>query len=118
MPATSGDIVAIEGDYLHRVLWRMTEGWRGKMAFDCVVYYGGIHMIDLMRWLTGQEVTQVIGMGNDFQTPADSGYRYDDVILNLLQFDARGYWPHHVESRGDAPAPFMRSRSMVRARPS
>ena len=82
-----GDIVTIEGDYLHRVLWRMTEGWRARMAFDCVTYYGGIHMIDLMRWLTGQEVTQVIGMGNDFQTPADSGYRYDDVIVNLLRFD-------------------------------
>ena len=81
-----GDIVSIQGDYIHRVLWRMTKGWRGKMPFDCVTYYGGIHMIDLMRWLTGQEVTQVIGMGNDFQTRG-SGYRYDDVIVNLLRFD-------------------------------
>lgn len=81
-----GDIVAIEGDYIHRVLWRMTEGWRGRMPFDCVTYFGGIHMIDLMRWLTGQEVTQVTGMGNDFQTKG-SRYRYDDVIVNLLRFD-------------------------------
>ena len=81
-----GEIVAIQGDYIHRVLWRMTEGWRGRMPFDCVTYYGGIHMIDLMRWLTGQEVTQVIGMGNDFQTRG-SRYRYDDVIVNLLRFD-------------------------------
>ena len=81
-----GDITSIQGDYIHRVLWRMVDGWRGKMPFDCVTYYGGIHMIDLMRWLTGQEVTQVIGMGNDFHT-RDSDYMYDDVIVNLLRFD-------------------------------
>ena len=81
-----GEIVSIQGDYIHRVLWRMTEGWRGRMPFDCVTYFGGIHMIDLMRWLTGQEVTQVVGMGNDFQTRG-SRYRYDDVLVNLLRFD-------------------------------
>ena len=81
-----GEIVSIQGDYIHRVLWRMTDGWRGRMPFDCVTYFGGIHMIDLMRWLTGQEVTQVIGMGNDFQTRG-SRYRYDDVIVNLLRFN-------------------------------
>ena len=81
-----GDIVVIEGDYLHRVLWRMTEGWRGRTAFDCVTYYGGIHMIDLMRWLTGQEVAHVVGMGSSFYTD-NTQYRYDDVIVNVMRFD-------------------------------
>ena len=54
-----GDIVAIEGDYIHQILWKLTDGWRGKMNFYCVTYGGGIHMIDLMRWLIGQEVIEV-----------------------------------------------------------
>ena len=44
-----GDIFHIEADYLHQILWKITEGWRGKMEFCYTVYSGGIHLIDLMR---------------------------------------------------------------------
>jgi predicted dehydrogenase len=81
-----GDIIAIEGDYVHQILWKLTEGWRGKMDFYCVTYGGGIHLIDLMRWLVGSEVTQVTGLGNKILT-AGSDYKYDDTIFNLLKFD-------------------------------
>ena len=76
-----GDIVAIEGDYIHQILWKLTEGWRGKMDFYCVTYGGGIHMIDLMRWLIGQEVIEVNGMGNKLLTK-DTSYKFDDIIMN------------------------------------
>ena len=81
-----GDIVAIEGDYIHQILWKLTKGWRGKMGFYCVTYGGGIHMIDLMRWLIGQEVVEVSGMSNKILT-ADSPYKFDDMIMNLLRFE-------------------------------
>ena len=80
-----GDIFYLEGDYIHQILWKLTEGWRGKMAFYCVTYGGGIHLIDLMRWLLGQEVIEVTGMGTDKLT-AGSRYRYPDTIVNLLRF--------------------------------
>lgn len=81
-----GDIVVIEGDYIHQILWKITEGWRGKMDFYCVTYGGGIHLIDLMRWLTGDEVISVNGMGNKILTQG-SAFRFPDTIMNLLQFE-------------------------------
>lgn len=82
-----GDIFCIEGDYLHEILWKITEGWRGKMDFYCTIYGGGIHLIDLMRWLLGQEVTEVSGMGTNILT-RDSNYRFDDSFISLLRFDS------------------------------
>ena len=81
-----GDLFYMEGDYIHQILWKITEGWRGKMDFYCVTYGGGIHLIDLMRWILGREVEAVTGMGGKVLT-RDSGYRYPDTIVNLLRFD-------------------------------
>jgi predicted dehydrogenase len=81
-----GEIFHIEGDYLHDILWKITEGWRGKMEFYCTVYGGGIHLIDLMRWIMGKEITHVAAMGTDILTRASS-YKYTDTITALLQFE-------------------------------
>lgn len=80
-----GEVFYMEGDYVHQILWKLTEGWRGKMDFYCVTYGGGIHLIDLMRWLIDDEVAEVCGMGNKILT-RDSAYRYDDTIVALLRF--------------------------------
>jgi predicted dehydrogenase len=80
-----GEIYAIEGDYIHEILWKITEGWRGQQPFYCVTYGGGIHLIDLMRWLIGDEVVEVTGMGSDILSRGSS-YRWPDTITNLLQF--------------------------------
>ena len=81
-----GDVFYMEGDYLHEILWKVTEGWRGKMDFYCVTYGGGIHLIDLMRWVLDSEVTEVAGMGNKMLT-AGSQFGYPDTIVNLLRFE-------------------------------
>ena len=80
-----GDIYAIEGDYIHEILWKITKGWRGRQPFYCVTYGGGIHLIDLMRWLIGDEIVEVNGMGTDILSRG-SNYRWPDTIANLLQF--------------------------------
>lgn len=80
-----GDIFYLEGDYIHQILWKITRGWRGQMDFYCVLYGGGIHLIDLMRWLIDDEVTEVGGMANKVLT-ADSSFRYDDTTVSLLRF--------------------------------
>lgn len=81
-----GDIYYMEGDYIHQILWKLTEGWRGAMDFYCVTYGGGIHLIDLMRWLMDEEVTEVCGMGNQ-KLSAGSQYRYPDTIVALMRFE-------------------------------
>ncbi len=81
-----GDIFYMEGDYIHEVLAKITEGWRGKMDFFCITYGGGIHLIDLMRWIIGQEITEVSAMGNNVLS-RDSAYKYEDCITSLLRFE-------------------------------
>lgn len=81
-----GDIFYLEGDYIHQILWKIVTGWRGKMDFYCVTFGGGIHLIDLLRWLLGRDVVEVSGMGNKILT-AGTDYRYDDTIVNLLRFE-------------------------------
>jgi len=81
-----GEVFMIEGDYLHQILWKITEGWRGGMDFYCTFYGGGIHLVDLMRWLLGQEVVEVSAMATDIPTRGSS-YRYPDTYLALLRFE-------------------------------
>lgn len=82
-----GEIFHIEGDYLHEILWKITEGWRGEMDFYCTVYGGGIHLIDLMRWMMDQEITEVCAMGSDVLT-RNTSYAYPDTITALLKFES------------------------------
>lgn len=81
-----GDVFCIEGGYIHNILWKITEGWRGKMDFYCTIFGGGIHLFDLMRWVMGQEVVEISGMGSKVLTRG-STYKYDDSFLNVFKFE-------------------------------
>jgi predicted dehydrogenase len=80
-----GEVFCLEGDYIHQILWKLTEGWRGKMDFYCTIYGGGIHLIDLMRWLIEDEIEEVAAMGNKVLT-RDTAYKFDDTFFTLLRF--------------------------------
>ncbi len=80
-----GDIFYIEGDYLHQILWKITEGWRGRMDSYCTFYGGGIHLVDLMRWLMRDEIDEVSAMANDVLTRG-TRYRYPDFFVALMRF--------------------------------
>ncbi|MCZ6770877.1 MAG: Gfo/Idh/MocA family oxidoreductase, partial [Proteobacteria bacterium] len=82
-----GDIFYMEGDYLHQILWKITEGWRGQMDFYCTFFGGGIHMVDLMRWLKGEEFKEVTAMSNDLLSRSSS-YKYPDFFATLMQFES------------------------------
>ena len=82
-----GDIFYVEGDYLHQILWKITEGWRGQMDFYCTFFGGGIHMVDLMRWLKGEEFKEVTAMSNDVLTRS-SRYKYSDFFAALMKFES------------------------------
>ena len=81
-----GEIFYLEGDYIHEILWKIVTGWRGRMPFYCVTYGGGIHLIDLMRWLMGQEIVEISGMGNKLAS-RDADFPYPDTIVNLMRFE-------------------------------
>lgn len=81
-----GDLFYMEGDYLHQILWKITEGWRGKMPFYCITYGGGIHLIDLMRWIAGREVLEVTAMAAKRLT-AGSDFPYPDTMTTLLRLE-------------------------------
>lgn len=80
-----GEIFCLEGDYVHEILWKIISGWRGGMDFYCTIFGGGIHLIDLMRWLLEDEVVEVGGMGNKVLT-RDTSYKFDDTFISLLRF--------------------------------
>ena len=80
-----GEIFHIEGDYWHYILHKITKGWRGEMDFYCTVYGGGIHLIDLMRWLLEDEIVEVCAMGSSIPTNL-SKYKWVDTITSIMKY--------------------------------
>ena len=80
-----GEIYAFDGDYLYGRLHKITEGWRGATEDYSVMLGGGIHMIDLMLWLTGQRPVLVHAAGNRI-CARDSDFRYDDFVAATMTF--------------------------------
>jgi predicted dehydrogenase len=80
-----GEIYAFDGDYLYGRLHKITEGWRKDVPDYSVLLGGGIHLIDLMLWLTGQTPQKVTAVGNRLSSAA-TGFRYDDFVAATFQF--------------------------------
>jgi predicted dehydrogenase len=80
-----GEIYAFDGDYLYGRLHKITEGWRGETEEYSVMLGGGIHMIDLMLWLTGQRPMSVYAVGNRICTHGTS-FQYDDFTAATMTF--------------------------------
>jgi predicted dehydrogenase len=80
-----GKIYYAEGDYLYGRLHKITDGWRGKIGYYSVTYGGGIHIIDLLLWLTGDEVIEVAAYGNQIPSKG-SQFKYNDMVVCILKF--------------------------------
>jgi len=80
-----GDVFAFDGDYLYGRLHKITEGWRGETADYSVMLGGGVHMIDLMLWLTGQRPLSVYAVGNRICTRG-TPVQYDDFTAATMTF--------------------------------
>ena len=80
-----GNLFSIEGDYNYGRKWKITEGWRGKIGDYSGVYGGGVHIIDLFQWLTGEVVDEVFSYGNNICL-GESGYDKNDYIIAILKF--------------------------------
>jgi predicted dehydrogenase len=82
-----GDIYAFDGDYLYGRLHKIMEGWRGDTDDYSVMLGGGIHMIDLMLWLTGQRPVSVQAVGNRICTRG-TGFAFDDFTAATMTFES------------------------------
>ena len=80
-----GDIYAFDGDYLYGRLHKITEGWRGDTEDYSVMVGGGVHMIDLMLWLTGQRPLSVQAVGTRI-CARNTGFQYDDFTAATMTF--------------------------------
>jgi predicted dehydrogenase len=79
-----GDLYAFDGDYLYGRLHKITDGWRKDVKNYSVMEGGGVHLIDLMLWLTGERPSFVWATGNRICT-RDTQFRYDDYVAATLQ---------------------------------
>ncbi len=82
-----GTPYAFDGDYLYGRLHKITEGWRSQVKDYSVTLGGGIHMIDLMLWLTGQRPRVAVSVGNRISSEG-SAFPYDDFRAATLEFES------------------------------
>jgi len=80
-----GEIFYIEGDYNYGRLEKIVNGWRGKIEFYSVVYGGGVHIIDLIHWLTSEKIVEVTAYGNNIASQKTS-FKFNDMVVCIFKF--------------------------------
>ncbi|HET7568268.1 MAG TPA: Gfo/Idh/MocA family oxidoreductase [Gaiellaceae bacterium] len=81
-----GRLYYVEADYDYGRLHKLTEGWRGDLPHYSVVLGGGVHVVDLLLWLTGRRVVEVTAYGNRIASEGTK-FRFDDLVVALLRFE-------------------------------
>lgn len=82
-----GELYYLEGDYDYGRLSKLTNSWRGEIPFYSVTHGGGIHLIDLILWLSGQVPDEVCAYGNSISTKGTI-FQYSDCVAALLKFES------------------------------
>ena len=67
-----GQIFHMESSYDYGRLQKLTDGWRGQISNYSVTLGGGIHLIDLLSWISGEKFHEVFAYGNDLSTRGSS----------------------------------------------
>lgn len=81
-----GNLYYLEGDYNYGRVHKLIDGWRGDIPFYSVMHGGGIHLIDLITWISNKQVIEVIGAGNKIVTK-NTKFKYPDMITSILKFE-------------------------------
>lgn len=99
-----GNIFHIEGSYDYGRLHKLTDGWRGKIPNYSVTLGGGIHLVDLIIWLSGKKITYVSGVGNGLATSesefdglslTSANIEFDDGSTAQITSNFASVTPHH-----------------------
>ena len=81
-----GDLYCLEADYNYGRIHKIISGWRGRIPEYSVMLGGGVHVVDLLLWLTGKRVLEVAAFGNNICTRGTS-FRSADAVLAILRFE-------------------------------
>lgn len=82
-----GSSYAFDGEYLYGRLEKITQGWRKDVADYSVMQGGGIHLVDLLLWMTGERPTSVFTAGNRICTQP-TAFRFPDYVAATLRFES------------------------------
>lgn len=82
-----GDLYYLEGDYDYGRPQKLTDGWRGDLDYYSVVLGGAVHIVDLLLWLTGERVVEVVAAAGNRIATAGSKFRFDDLVVATLRFE-------------------------------
>jgi len=82
-----GRLYYLEGDYDYGRLGKLTDSWRGQIPFYSVSHGGGIHLIDLILWLSGESPKEIFAFGNNISTEK-TAFKYPDFVASLLKFNS------------------------------
>jgi predicted dehydrogenase len=100
-----GTLYAFDGDYLYGRIHKITDGWRGEVPDYSVMHGGGVHLVDLMLWLTGERPTRVAAAGNRIATTGTTFRRIGTstscacsgpVAHSFTMTRARGFIPRAI----------------------
>ena len=80
-----GESYAFDGDYLYGRIEKITDGWRTRVEDYSVMLGGGVHLVDLMLWLTGQRPVAVSAVGVRICTRG-TAFQYPDHVSATFQF--------------------------------
>jgi predicted dehydrogenase len=83
-----GRIFAMEADYVHNLLYQQHQtdpatGCNWYLEEELPMVGGGSHPLDLLRWISGQEVVRVRAYANHVAFPE---MRHDDCMVGLFGF--------------------------------
>ncbi len=81
-----GEIYYAEVDYNYGRMHKILDGWRGQLPFYSVVHGGGIHMIDLLLWLTNSRPVEAVAMGTN-RSSRNTDFAFNDTVAALLRFE-------------------------------
>ncbi len=80
-----GKIYLFEASYDYGRINKINSGWRGEIDNYSVMHGGGIHLIDLILWLSSQRIIEVSAFSTKIAT-TNSKFRYPDCINAQLKF--------------------------------
>jgi len=81
-----GRLFYAEADYNYGRLAKLKDGWRGQIPDYSVMLGGGVHMVDLLLWLSGRRVVEVVASGNKLCSEG-YGFTTPDMVVAILRFD-------------------------------
>ena len=80
-----GRLYYLDGDYDYGRLHKILYGWRSEISNYSVFLGGGIHLVDLVCWLSKKKVLEVFAYGNKISTE-NSKFSNLDLVVALLKF--------------------------------